>query len=438
MPNSSNTLKLKLVGKNWWIDGYINGARIRQSTGRAKEQEDKAKLELAKLIAEKESKKERVEKKEATFNEVALNFISMSKNKSVGQQAGYIEDLTPYIGDIRMSSLGARPYPRADLDGEQHVINQFIWDQAKGLTRNEEGKTMRREKVFRNGKHLTALYKKGMTVSTINKKIQFLNSVATAGIERHQMMDSSGWTKIREVDENEVEYFGFNPEGFKLAFEPEWLHTLMSFLPKYLADMALFSVHTGQRDAVVCNLKWDWLKQEDNYYFFQVPYKRMKSAKKLKKDKQKYEYVILNDRARDLVLSLRGNGSENVFVKDDGSAVEKQMVTSWLTARKKTEEKFPEMVDDEDGSHLVDVHSFKRTFVNALDNEGVEETVAHKLSNHAIQGVHDKYKNMTPKKRKWLYNCVQQINDAYNVGPKVRLHYDSDLGRKKSCGNASG
>ena len=45
MPNSSNTLKLKLVGKNWWIDGYINGARIRQSTGRAKEQEDKAKLD---------------------------------------------------------------------------------------------------------------------------------------------------------------------------------------------------------------------------------------------------------------------------------------------------------------------------------------------------------------------------------------------------------
>ncbi len=438
MPYSRNTLKLKPVGKIWWIVGYINGARIRQSTGRTKEQKDKAKLDLAKLIAEKEGKKERVEAKEATFNEVALNFISMSTNKTVGQQAGYIEDFKPYIGNMLMSSIGARPYPRADLDGEQHVINQFVWDQAKGLTRNEEGKTMRREKVRRNGKPLTALYKKGMTVSTINKKIQFLNSVATAGVERHQMMDSSGWTKIREVDENEVEYFGFNPEGFKLAFEPQWLHTLMSFLPKYLADMALFSVHTGQRDAVVCSLKWDWLKQEDDYYFFQVPYKMMKSARKLKKDKQKYEYIILNERARDLVLSLRGNGSENVFVKEDGSAVEKQMVTSWLTARKKTEEKFPEMLDDEDGSHLVDVHSFKRTFVNALDNEGVEETVAHKLSNHAIQGVHDKYKNMTPKKRKWLYNCVQQINDAYNVGPKVRLHYDSGLGIEKSYGNASG
>ena len=52
--------------------------------------------------------------------------------------------------------------------------------------------------------------------------------------------------------------------------------------------------------------------------------------------------------------------------------------------------------------------------------------------------IQDKYKNMIPSKRKFLHMCLQQINDAYDVEPKIRLHYDSGLGMNLAHGNASG
>jgi hypothetical protein len=82
---------------------------------------------------------------------------------------------------------------------------------------------------------------------------------------------------------------------------------------------------------------------------------------------------------------------------------------------------------DEEGMHLCDLHSYKRTFVNICDAVGIEDAVAHKLSNHAKQGVHDRFRNMTPSKRKFLHLCLQQIIDDYDVEPKVRLHYDSGI-----------
>ena len=435
MPRHKNTLRIKCKPNgSLWVWGSIEGERIRFSTGFSKGEEDKAKLTLAKFIAKHEE--ENSTTKQATFTTVALNYISMSTNKTKDKEAQFISDLRPYIGDMLMSQIGARPYPKVK-ETNPHILNKFIWDQAHGLIINDEGKTVRREECKRDGYFLKALNKKGMTVSNVNKKISFLNTLAKAGVKKHLLIDSSGWDEIREVDEHEQVYFKLNPEGIKIGYENEWLAHLMGLLPKYLSDMALFSVHTAQRDAVVCNLRWDWLKEEDDYYFFQIPIKFMKSEKKMKRDKQNFEYVILNDRARDLVLSLRGNGSDRVFIHDDGSYVKSQNVTAFQTARDKTAQVFPEMLD-EDGMHLCDIHSYKRTFVNICDVVGIEDAVAHKLSNHAKQGVHDIYRNSTPPKRKFLHMCLQQINDAYDIEPKVRLHYDSDLGMKKSYGNASG
>ena len=128
MPRYKNTLKLVPEGKYLWVKGNLNGARIRFSTGKTKEQEDEAKLEMAKYVAEQEQISESFDNKQATFNAVALNFIEMNSNKdkTIIQQAGYIEDLQPYIGNMLMSQIGARPYPRADLKSKPHILNQYI------------------------------------------------------------------------------------------------------------------------------------------------------------------------------------------------------------------------------------------------------------------------------------------------------------------------
>ena len=69
-----------------------------------------------------------------------------------------------------------------------------------------------------------------MTVSNVNKKISFLNTLAKAGIKKHLLIDSSGWDEIREVDEHEQIYFNLNPEGIKIGYENEWLAHLMGLL----------------------------------------------------------------------------------------------------------------------------------------------------------------------------------------------------------------
>ena len=50
--------------------------------------------------------------------------------------------------------------------------------------------------------------------------------------------------------------------------------------------------------------------------------------------------------------------------------------------------------------------------------------------------VQNKYKNMNAPKRKFLNSVVQQINDAYDSEPKVRLHYNSGI--KKTHRRVSG
>ena len=155
MPRNKNTLRIKCrPNGTLWVWGSIEGERIRFSTGYSKGEEDKAKLELSQFIAKREE--ENPATKQATFNTVALNYISMSTNKTKDKEAQYISDLRPYIGNVLMSQIGARPYPKVG-ETNPHILNKFIWDQAHGLVINDEGKTVRREECKRDGYFLKAL-----------------------------------------------------------------------------------------------------------------------------------------------------------------------------------------------------------------------------------------------------------------------------------------
>ena len=79
-----------------------------------------------------------------------------------------------------------------------------------------------------------------------------------------------------------------------LAWDEQRL--LLSWLPKHLAEMALFKVNTGTRESEVCGLRWAWEQKvpELDATFFIVPGDHVKNAED--------RLVVLNETARAVIV----------------------------------------------------------------------------------------------------------------------------------------
>jgi integrase len=127
---------------------------------------------------------------------------------------------------------------------------------------------------------------------------------------------------------------------------------LFSELPSHLAEMALFAVNTGCRDAEICNLLWDWEVDvpELATSIFIIPGPRVKNGDE--------RVVVLNRIARSVVEARRGQHVTNVFTF--GCAPVKHMLNSaWRKARARA------------GLDQVRVHDLKHTFGRRLRAAGV-------------------------------------------------------------------
>ena len=81
---------------------------------------------------------------------------------------------------------------------------------------------------------------------------------------------------------------------------------LFSELPLHLADMCLFKVNTGLREAEVCELRWEWeRKLDDGISVFLIPPAHHKGG-----DYNRYRLVVPNSIARAVIEAQRGTGIE--------------------------------------------------------------------------------------------------------------------------------
>ena len=197
----------------------------------------------------------------------------------------------------------------------------------------------------------------------------------------------------------------------KKHLDYNWQVTLLNHLPSYLRDMALFSINTGQRDSVVCNLRWSFLNKEDDIYYFKIPKSFMKSEQHMAED---HAYVVLNDIATDLVLSKKWTTrciDDYIFLDDDNNPVERMNCYAYQEARKRVAEQFPEIME-------TDIHSFKRTFVTRLIDKGVPYECVQRMANHKLPEVTEVYNKMNPEKRKMMYEFLQKLVDK----PQLKLY----------------
>ncbi|MCH8945250.1 MAG: site-specific integrase [Proteobacteria bacterium] len=123
-------------------------------------------------------------------------------------------------------------------------------------------------------------------------------------------------------------------------------------LPAHLAEMALYAVNTGCRDAEICNLRWDWEVKVPTLetFVFIVPGEFVKNGDE--------RLVVLNDIARSVVNARRGKHPTYVFAFK-GKPITTMLNSSWCRVRRNL------------GLEQVRVHDLKHTFGRRLRAAGV-------------------------------------------------------------------
>src|SRR5262249_17769059 len=123
-------------------------------------------------------------------------------------------------------------------------------------------------------------------------------------------------------------------------------------LPEHLAEMAIFAVNTGCRDAEICNLLWAWEVEvpELGTSVFIIPGSQVKN--------EDDHLVVLNRLARSVVEARRGKHVTHVFAYN-GAPVQHMLNSAWKKARQRA------------SLEHVRVHDLKHTFGRRLRASGV-------------------------------------------------------------------
>ena len=156
---------------------------------------------------------------------------------------------------------------------------------------------------------------------------------------------------------------------------------LLPLLPDHLARMALFTLNTGMRNDVVCNLRWKWEIKvpELGISVFDVPREHVKGGRRSR-------IVVCNSVAQSVVEAVRGQHAEFVFVyrrervKNTDQApvmpyrpIEVMNNTAWQSGRKKA------------GLGDLHVHDLRHTVGMRLREAGVPESTAADVLWHSVK-----------------------------------------------------
>jgi integrase len=244
-----------------------------------------------------------------TFEQAAAKFVLDHQHKrSLSDDVGRLKGLMPAIGNVRLDKL------------HMGILQTWI-EQRRRL---------------------------GVAVGTINHGLQVVRRILN--LAATEWRDERGLTWIQAPAKIKL----LSNHDKRAPYPLSWCEQtrLFSELPSHLAEMALFAVNTGCRDAEICNLLWDWQVNvpELGTSVFIIPGSRVKNGDE--------RVVVLNRIARSLVEARRGQHVTNVFTF--GCAPVKHMLNSaWKKARARA------------GLNQVRVHDLKHTFGRRLRATGV-------------------------------------------------------------------
>ncbi len=315
--------------------------------------------------------------KDATFGEISKAHLKMITKKTANKDHEYVDKLIPFIGGIYMSEL-IRP-KELNLAVPSYALNKYVLKRAMD----------------------------GVTANTVNKELSLVNTIGKKAIKEYALLSRRSWENIRLLDESEITRWNFKPSRIRLHLEPEWEAELLKNLSPLLQDMVTFSIHTGQRESIVCNLRWTWMhtdKYSDKIItYFRIPKTFMKSSRFMKED----AYVVLNDIALSSVMKHKPNDSSYVFTVNR-KPISQINSTGYKSARLLASNKYPDIMN-------TDVHSFKRTFITRMIDADVPYEWVQRLANHKLPEITEQYNKMSPRKRVVMHKYVQRLTRKEEV-----------------------
>ncbi|MCH6548557.1 MAG: site-specific integrase [Proteobacteria bacterium] len=291
----------------WHIDKRIGGRRVCQSTGTAKLEE--AELFLARQIEESRQAQVYGVRPTRSFELAAVKFVRENQHKrTIRNDIGQLKRLMPWIGSL--------PLKRIHIG----VLQSWIEHRRK----------------------------EGVATGTINHGLKVVRRILN--LAQSEWLDENGLTWLAAAPKIKLLPDTKKRQPYPLNWDEQ--QQLFSALPAHLAEMALFAVNTGCRDAEICNLRWDWevkVPPLDTFVFI-VPGEFVKNGDE--------RLVVLNDIAKSVVNARRGKHPTHVFAYK-GKPVKRMLNSSWCRVRKTL------------GLEQVRVHDLKHSFGRRLRAAGV-------------------------------------------------------------------
>ena len=291
----------------WHIDKRIGGRRVCQSTGSA--QLEEAELFLARQIEESRQAQVYGVRPERSFELAAVKFVRENQHKrTIRNDIAQLKRLMPWIGSL--------PLKRIHIG----VLQSWIEHRRK----------------------------EGVATGTINHGLKVVRRILN--LAQSEWLDENGLTWLAAAPKIKLLPDTRKRQPYPLNWDEQ--QQLFSALPAHLAEMALYAVNTGCRDAEICNLRWDWEVKVPtlNTFVFIVPGEFVKNGDE--------RLVVLNDIAKSVVNACRGKHPTHVFAYK-GKPVARMLNSSWCRVRKIL------------SLEQVRVHDLKHTFGRRLRAAGV-------------------------------------------------------------------
>ncbi|HNP62446.1 MAG TPA: tyrosine-type recombinase/integrase [Woeseiaceae bacterium] len=291
----------------WHIDKQIEGQRVCQSTGSAELAE--AERFIARLTESLRQARVYGVRPERSFETAAIKFVRENQHKrSLDRDIGLLRQLMPWIGSLPLQRI------------HRGTLEPYVDSKRK----------------------------EGKKPGTINHGLKIVRRILN--LAENEWMDEHGMTWLNRAPRIKLLPDTNKRQPYPLNWDEQL--QLFSALPPHLAEMALFAVNTGCRDAEICNLQWDWevkVPQLETFLFI-VPGQFVKNGDE--------RLVVLNDIACSVVNSRRGKHRTHVFAYRE-KPVTRMLNSSWCRVRKVV------------GLPMVRVHDLKHTFGRRLRAAGV-------------------------------------------------------------------
>jgi integrase len=279
-----------------------------------------------------------------TFEQAAAKFVRENQHKqSIGDDVARLKGLMPWIGRFALDRI--------------HMGTLQPWIEHRRQA--------------------------GIAVGTINHGLQIIRRILN--LASAEWMDEQGLTWLAAPAKIKLLADAERRQPYPLSWQEQT--RLFRELPDHLAEMALFAVNTGCRDAEISNLCWDWEVEVPQLgtSVFIIPGRRVKNGDE--------RLVVLNRIATSVINARRGQHPTNVFTYE-GEPLARMLTAAWKRARLRA------------GLPHIRVHDLKHTFGRRLRAAGVSFEDRQDLLGHRSGRITTHYSGAELSRLVEAANCV--------------------------------